>query len=475
MGCEQYNIRIQFCHFDKVEPEKLIGKLNYFLRTTKMDCDFLIGASADDSIPCAIRLKAPQNVDKIPTHIILLLDVSESMEVDNKLENVKRCCELILDFLNENDRLSLITFGETANLYLNSVPVSDLQKESIRDVIKRLDVHGCTNLSAGLAYVKEVCQNSTNEGLKTGLLLLTDGYANRGLYKPADLINLFGSLKSSFQNLSIHSVAYGTDHNAELLKTITETCSGSYNIVNTIEDTAFAFGDTLGGLMSCAFQNVVIKVPEGSKVHGPYTTRIVDGKKEILIGDVYSGTKPLILFDTGHELNVQVCGSKLPSLETFAFSPTHQTIPEGTREMDIELTRHRYTCTELLKSIGKWNTLNETQKVELSERIIAFEEAINDTYYDGNPIAKLLRNEVQVLKEGRNNTNADHANLNQHITSIGLGRGFSTPMRPMRHRMQPVPDEEDNPTAALDSTFQNQIQSRIASVMRGASQSQNPF
>jgi uncharacterized protein YegL len=448
----------------------------------KMDCDFLINDSTADFIPCAIRIKAPQNVDKIPTHIILLLDVSDSMQFDDKLDNVKRCCELILDFLNENDRLSLITFGETANLYLNSVPVSDLQKQSIRDVVKRLFVHGCTNLSAGLAHVREVCETSTNEGLKTGLLLLTDGHANKGVNKPEDLIGIFGSLKSSFQNLSIHCVAYGIDHNAELLKTIAENCNGSYNIVNTIEDTAFAFGDTLGGLMSCAFQNVVIKVPEESKVHGPHLTKIVDGKKEILIGDVYSGTKPLILFDipTNQRQELSIQGSTLPSLEKFTFTPIYQTIPEGTREMDIELTRHRYTCTELLKGIGKWYTLDEHQQVELSEKILAFEKAINDTYYDGNSVAKLLRNEVHVLKQVRENDNS--ANLNQHITSIGLARGFSTPMRPiramrmgaMRHREAPLPDEETNHNAELETTFQNEFQSRIASVMRSASQTQNP-
>lgn len=441
-----------------------------------MDCDFIITAdAANQMIPCAIRLKAPQSTDRIPTHIILLLDVSESMQVDNKLENVKRCCELILDFLNENDRLSLITFGETGTLYLNSVSVSDLQKGGIQDVIKKLYVNGCTNLSAGLAYVKEVCSEDTSN-LKTGLLLLTDGYANRGLCRPTDLIDICSQLKTSFTNLSIHCVAYGTDHNADLLKTISEQCSGSYNIVKTIEDTAFAFGDTLGGLMSCAFQNVIIKVPEESKIHGPHTTRIVDGRKQIVLGDIYSGTKPLILFDIPSQtINdpevVQIQGSLLPSLEKFTIAPICQR-SENEREIDIELTRLRYTCAELLKAIGSWRTLAADEKSALSERIDAFEMAVNDAFYNGNSVAALLRNEVAVLKQGMREdslSREDNANLNQHIASIGLARGFSTPMRPIRvvPPTELTPEEEAEP---LEYTFQNAMQSQIASVMRSISQ-----
>jgi Ca-activated chloride channel family protein len=187
-----------------------------------MECDFLTlkPIEANTSlIPCALRLKAPDTVDRIPTHIILLLDVSESMMTDNKLENVKVCSELILNFLTDQDHVSLITFGEKATLHLKRVVADSLHKDSIKNVIKNLYCDGCTNLSAGLGYVREVCAGETQ---KTGLLILTDGHANRGIHIPEDLRNLVKSIKSSNTNLSIHCVAYGTDHNSDLIKSVAE-------------------------------------------------------------------------------------------------------------------------------------------------------------------------------------------------------------------------------------------------------------
>lgn len=449
-----------------------------------MECDFLTLKPIEAStslIPCALRLKAPETVDRIPTHIILLLDVSESMMTDDKLENVKVCSELILNFLTDHDHVSLITFGEKATLHLKRVVADSLHKDSIKNVIKNLYCDGCTNLSAGLGYVREVCSGETQ---KTGLLILTDGHANRGIHLPEDLRNLVKSIKSSNTNLSIHCVAYGTDHNADLLKSIAEDCQGSYNIVNTVEDTAIAFGDTLGGLVSCAFQNVYIEVPDSTVVHGPHKIE----NKQIYIGDVYSGTKPLFLFDVpiGNLTSVQVKGMQLPAFEPFILHPVPYS--EDIRQLDIELTMLRYTCSSILQDIKEWNNLSMNKRSAISDRIVDFEIKIRDPFYNGSPIAVLLRNEVSTLRnllETAQRGNMNHGNtslVSQHITSIGLGRGFSSPIAPTRRRQRqmnqveeledPYDDQGSHPPMdpVLSSAFQNNVQTRISELLRTASQ-----
>jgi hypothetical protein len=460
-----------------------------------------------EKVPCAIRLKAPATVERISTHFILLLDVSESMSDNNKLENVKKCSQLVLNFLTPEDTVSLITFGESAQLHLKRVSADDTHKQIIKSTIQNLSCDGCTNLSAGLAYIREVCEGSTQ---KTGLLVLTDGHANRGVHEPSSLRSIVSELRNSFTNLSIHCIAYGEDHNAELLKNIAEDNQGSYNIVNTIEDTAFAFGETLGGLMSCAFQNVKIIIPSNTTVHGTYKITEQEGKKTIHIGDVYSGTSPLILIDIlSNELHnpqvITIEGMTLPDLKPFQHHPTLTNI-QG-RQIDIELTKLRYTCSEILKDIREWELLTEEKREEIPTRITAFETQIKDEYYNENQIAIMLRAEVSVLRTLYNRAKLnriDHSErvvMTQHMTSIGLARGFSSPMAPSRHRLRrqnaghfgslvsnprqgllsvgtepaenPDTDSENEDgqiTPPTTAGFQNQVQMRVASLMRTASQ-----
>jgi hypothetical protein len=471
-----------------------------------METDFISLTSVNSStekVPCAIRLKAPASVERVSTHFILLLDVSESMSDDHKLENVKRCSQLVLNFLTSEDTVSLITFGESAQLHLKRVSADDTHKQIIKSTIENLHCDGCTNLSAGLCYVREVCEGSTQ---KSGLLILTDGHANRGIHIPSQLRSMVSELHAQFTNLSIHCVAYGENHNADLLKSIAEDNQGSYNIVNTIEDTAFAFGETLGGLMSCAFQNVKLNIPQGSTVHGAYKVTEANGKKTIHIGDVYSGTNPLILLDIPfQEINnttsVVIQGITLPSLESFQVNPI--VVFSQERQVDIELTKLRYTCSDILKDIREWDTLTEECKHGIKERIDTFETNILDPFFDANQIASMLRAEVAVLRSLylRAKTHTieitERAVMAQHMASITLARGFSSPMAPSRRRLrrqnagiarsalgaplsqasEPAENhdtdsefEDSVPTQPVTSGFQNSVQQRVASLMRIASQ-----
>jgi Mg-chelatase subunit ChlD len=450
-------------------------------------------------VPCAARIVAPADVDRVSTHFILLLDISESMMDAQKLANCKKCAVLLLNFMTDADRLSLITFGEEATLHLKRVPADDAHKTASKQCIEALQCKGCTNLSAGLGYVREVCEGDTQ---KAGLLILTDGHANRGVSDPAGLRSIIGSLRESFSHLSVHSVAYGVDHNADLLRGIAEDSQGSYNVVNSIEDTAFAFGETLGGLMSCAYQNVKIQVPAGSVVHGPHKI-VQEGEKHVIsIGDVYAGTKPLVLFDIPvTEVStvdaVQVRGMSLPSLQSWCITPVQQMLLE--RDRDIELTKLRYTCTGILKDIRDWRTLTAEQKDGLDGRIDTFATAVNSDFFNGHPVATLLRTEVETLREmlalARRGPISNETSVfaNQHLTSIALGRGFTTPMAPsassraapLRRQNANVRFDPQDPTVITGETtlaaaaedpdtsatvFMSPAQQRVATLMRTSSQ-----
>lgn len=502
-------------------PKKLIHSTTFFFcnqnylpkKMSALTVDFLtlqpVPSNGDSMVPCALKLIAPASTQRIPTHFILLLDISESMVDGRKLENCKRCAELMLNFMAADDRISLITFGEDAQLHLKRVPADEAHKSSIESTIKGLRVNGCTNLSAGLGYVREVCEGPSDQ--KAGLLILTDGHANRGVSGTPELRRIIIGLRESFSNLSIHCVAYGADHNENLMRGIAEDNHGSYNVVNSIEDTAVAFGETLGGLLSCAFQNVVIELPTGSIVKGPQKTTVVDDHLKVRIGDVYSGTKPLVLFDMPSVAcrlveAVKIKGMRLPTLETFSITPIQQMLAE--RDKEIEVTQLRYDCVAILEAIRALRRPTDDLVTDMETKITAFETKVRDSFFDGHAVAGLLRTEVTTMRDLLRDVRTGHyshyhdVTTAQRVTSLGLARGFcspsaSAPAPPRRAYRAVAPalgraatgagtgtpdasdDEDDEPctyrmnnntVAAPDITvFHNEMQTQIAALMRTAS------
>ncbi len=442
-----------------------------------------LGPEVDGKIPCAMRLVAPADVDRVPTHFILLLDISESMLDNRKLENCKQCANLMLNFMTPQDTISLITFGETAALHLKRVPADEQHKDAIKTKITGIHADGCTNLSAGLGYVRQVCDGDTQ---KAGLLILTDGHANRGVSNATDLRAIVMDLKRAYTNLSVHCVAYGTDHNADLLRGIAEDNQGSYNIVNTIEDTAFAFGETLGGLMSCAYQNVCMEVPDGTVIQGPHTMIKEAGIQTLRMGDIYAGNKPVTLLNlpVGH-VSVTIKGMSLPMLEPWTVIPEPKALEE--RDKDIELTRLRFDCTSLLEGVRQCSRGNPAAVSSLKDRLADFETKVNDVFFNGHPVAELLRSEVGVMRSLLNAAErgiyevSAAAVATQHMTSLTMARGFSSPMgahrgghHGRRGSGHAGPEDPVAPVApvlaATSSCFQNRVQNQIASLMATASQ-----
>ena len=400
---------------------------------------------------------APTDDTRTPTHFIALIDVSDSMSDANKLTNVKHCMSLLLSFLSPEDRFSLITFGESSKTHINYIQVDSAHIEGIKEKINVLKTHGCTNLSAGIASVCELMAAiGPAAATKTGLLILTDGHANRGVYDTETLRALVSRLSSLYPSISQSFIAYGSNHNANLLRACAEDIRGSYSIVDSVETAAVAMGEALGALISCVAQNVTIEVPAGSVVHGPYT---ITATNTICLGDLYSGSETVLLIDmqpaTIPALTIR--GVQLPLLATFTMDITAGP-QQLERDVTIELTRLRYRCSAIFRSIGIWMQASVSAKAQIEAEIAQFTTDIADVAYGGHPIAEMLRDELNSINIALNMIQSNaHVNsaylssqLSQHAAYTALGRGATTHISaPSNVRYD---SDDENPVPHVRST-----------------------
>lgn len=435
----------------------------------------LVYLEQDGSGPAALKIVVPQSDVRIPTHFIALIDVSESMSDMSKLKHVKHCMSLLLKFLTPDDALSLITFGEESEIIINRVKAETAQIPVLEQAIESLAVHGCTNYSAGLGSVRQVLDEAAGCTLKTGLLTLTDGHANRGVVDPASLTTMISRIHELYPALAFSFVAYGTDHNAGLLKTMADTVMGSYSIVDNLEGAATAMGDCLGGIISCALQNVVITCPVGTTAHGPYTLK--DGR--LVLGDLYAGTETTILLETVAG-PVTFSGVTLPELNPF--TQVVATSVDTTPSVEIEVTRLRYKCSELFRQIRE--VLASRRSPDFDAKIAEFRAAINAEALAAHPVIPMLKSELASIEAAIGNIRLGHTEglatqLTQHVAFTSLMRGMTTSIesqdgtphnRTHRVRFNSATDpNEPHPTILLSPTSSNR-QSRITSLMREASQ-----
>lgn len=346
-----------------------------------------------------------------------------------------------MKLLTPADKISLITFGRLSRIVLTAVSTDPFNLAAIEGALATLETDGSTNLSAGIASVSEVLSLSPE---KPTLLLLTDGHANRGVCEPENLQRMMNGLFTQCPALGLSIIAYGTDHNADLLKGFATEAHGSYSIVDGLEGAATALGDALGGALSCVAQNVQILCPADSTIAGPYSC--VDGV--VRVGDIYGGSSTMFLMDLPAGA-VTVRGVLVPSMEPFTLEAS-VSVSTG-RDANVELTRLRYRCSELFRRVR----IEEITE----EEIAAFRALLDDPLFAGNPVRDMLVAEAASLKEAfRGRQRGDPGLMSrilQHEAYTSLGRGTT----------QAIGD----PTT-VTSPMSSRMQQRLSSLMRTMSQ-----
>lgn len=394
-----------------------------------------VGSGA--AIHHVLRIKAPAAgvaIARAPVHFILLIDTSGSMETGSKLHNVVRSAHFMLEHLQATDHLTLIDFNTKATLLVDHLPMTAEAKIHVSQRLAAVTAEGSTNLSAALLLAKTAAQ-STPAAMKTGILILTDGHANIGVTDQATLLTILQGT-----NASISTVGYGTDHNTDILTAMAAGSGGSYNVVSNLEDTATVFGDILGGLLSCAAQNVVVEYPVGTTVFSvlPYQA------DRLTIGDIQADTE---MFIVSTAAATRVTGYEMPAATAFATVPS-PVQPSAEQLIEATVSIARFKVSRLLTDVGH----GRITAFDVPPAIAALRALVAEIP-DAHPMRHILREQL-TLAEGSVTLPGMSTILSQRGASIGIGRGVLT--------------GESDPGVA--SPFANRVQRNISSGLRHSTQ-----
>jgi Ca-activated chloride channel family protein len=136
-----------------------------------------------------------------------------------------------LDFLDDRDRVSLITFDHNVKLWQELTPATSGAKTLLRNILRIIRAGGSTNLTGGWqAGCEQVSADATTSpGRVRRTILLTDGQANTGLIDPAAITGIATDYRQC--GVSTTTIGVGLHFDEMLLSAMSEAGGGNFAFV----------------------------------------------------------------------------------------------------------------------------------------------------------------------------------------------------------------------------------------------------
>lgn len=449
------------------------------------------GPEADGVIKtnAALILKGQSTVQRQAVHMVFLVDISDSMSEGRKLDTVKQSLQFIVPLLTQDDMVSLVTFGDEAEILLKQVPASE--QTPILGKIRSLRTKGYTNMSGGLMCITDCLAALDRPNMKTGVLLLTDGHANKGVSDMPGLKSIVRRLVELHPSLTLTTIGYGHDHQVDLLRDMAEVGGGSYNIVYTLESVATTFGEVLGGLTTVVAQNVEVRFPASAELKTGYGIRTNPAQEQIVrIGDVYADNEIIILFAAEQEITIRVTGHDMTTISGIDMNLQPSVPLSATQEVpkSIEIAMFRQEVSELLRQSVRDNAAS-SPLTQVAENLLT---RLRNLSYASEQLIQMMIDDIEQLLVSLEQGPMPEritTNLVQHSAYLAMGRGLrsqmpeeyddivhqtmSTPLRSnsMRPSSPPMPMPPATATATAGPALRH---SRTANVDATVSPFSNP-
>lgn len=220
--------------------------------TTTVTWQYETYLKTEREVTCMLQIKVADNVPPsgsatVRHDVCLVIDISGSMEADNKLRMVKKTAEFIIRNLPASDAISVVTFSDEAK---EVIPLTVLNTPETRTkltgLVNGLETEGRTNLCAGILTGIRSLRESQN--LKI-VIVLTDGATNMGVTDEAEIQKMVKEVQPVDCKLNTIGVGEAQDMNRKLLeKLAVET--GTFFFVQNSDHIATCFGDCIGAMMS---------------------------------------------------------------------------------------------------------------------------------------------------------------------------------------------------------------------------------
>ncbi|MHC0446700.1 vWA domain-containing protein [Flavobacterium sp. 3-218] len=191
------------------------------------------------------------------TNLVFLVDVSGSMDEQNKLPLLKESMKILVKELRPIDKVSIVVYAGSAGVVLE--PTSGDNKDEIIDAFDDLHAGGSTAGGEGieLAY-KLAQQNFIKEG-NNRVVIATDGDFNVGASSDDDMLKLIEQKRESGVFLTVLGFGMGNYKDSKM-EILADKGNGNYAYIDNIQEANRFLGKEFKGSMFAIAKDVKIQI-----------------------------------------------------------------------------------------------------------------------------------------------------------------------------------------------------------------------
>lgn len=210
-----------------------------------------------------IGLNSPIVVDpneRPPLDLAVVVDVSGSMQSENKLASVQEGLRLLVNEMQDGDRIALLTYDGTVRVRFELAPVLG-NRNALQDIVDGLLAGGSTNIYDALAEGYAQLSVALDREREARVLLLSDGQPTAGETDPDAILEMSAAQNSD--GIGLTTIGVGQSFNIELMRDLALQSDGNFYFVEDASAVDEVFTEELSYFTVPIARDVDISVSVG--------------------------------------------------------------------------------------------------------------------------------------------------------------------------------------------------------------------
>lgn len=198
-----------------------------------------------------------EQAEKPRSNLVFLIDTSGSMQSPDKLPLLRNSFRLLVERLEPEDTVSIVTYAGNAGTVLEPTKVSD--RAAILAALDRLEAGGSTAGEAGIREAYRLAESSFVEGGVNRIMLATDGDFNVGQVSDEELKRLVEQKRETGVYLSVLGFGRG-NLNDSMMQSIAQNGNGVAAYIDTLAEAEKVLSQEASSTLFTIAQDVKIQV-----------------------------------------------------------------------------------------------------------------------------------------------------------------------------------------------------------------------
>ncbi|RKM61113.1 VWA domain-containing protein [Butyrivibrio sp. CB08] len=226
---------------ESVRPEEFINYFSYDLKSPKRGEKFGVTTEVsrcpwnEDHELMFVGVKAEDKLDgQLPeSNLVFLIDVSGSMDDEDKLGLLKKAFIELVDNLEGEGTVSIVTYASHEKVVLDGADFSD--KRKIKSAIKSLEAGGATAGERGMEMAYDIAKENFIDGGNNRIIMATDGDLNVGISDPDELEKFITEKKDQGIYLSVLGFGAG-NYKDDKMERLADCGNGNYSYIDSFTE-----------------------------------------------------------------------------------------------------------------------------------------------------------------------------------------------------------------------------------------------